>query len=157
MSFLLLAAYSYSTLSTSSRPQPLINPLNLQLCWWSKLCYAGEWENVFHRPLRSRRGVRREKICFLFCWPQRNRLRIPQGREARKEKIYSVMAGRIIAVYIRTRFLIKGPYCRKACCYLFSFFSKENKSKNRLCVLRDSEVRIVLSKTLLGLLSSHPF
>ncbi len=37
-----------------------------------------------------------------------------------------------------------------ACCYLFSFLSKENKSKNKLCVLRGSAVRIVLSKTLSG-------
>ena len=53
---------------------------------------------VFHRPLRSRRKVRREKICFLFCW------------ETRKEKIYTVMTVRIIAVHIRTRFWIKWLY-----------------------------------------------
>ena len=47
----------------------------------------------------------------------------------------------------------KGIYCRKACCYLFSFLSKENKLKNKLCVLCGSAVIIVLSKTL----SRSPF
>ena len=91
------------------------------------------------------RSRRREKICFLFCW------------EDRKGKIYSVIAFRIIAVQIRTHFWTKAMYCRKACCYLFSFLSKENKSKNKLCVLRGSAVRIVLSKTLSGSPFKPPF
>jgi len=37
-----------------------LTPLNLQLCWWSQLCYAGKWKNVFYRPLRSRHRERRE-------------------------------------------------------------------------------------------------
>jgi len=37
-----------------------------------------------------------------------------------------------------------------ACCYLFSFLSKENKSKTKLCVLCVSAVNSVLSKTLSG-------
>ena len=52
---------------------------------------------------------------------------------------------------------MKGMYCRKACCYLFSFLSKENKSKNKLCVLRGSAVGIVLSKTLSGSPFKPPF
>jgi len=44
-----------------------------------------------------------------------------------------------------------------ASCYLFSFLSKENKSKNNLCVLRASAVRIVFSKTLSGLPIKPPF
>lgn len=43
-----------------------------------------------------------------------------------------------------------------ACCYLFSFVSKENKSKNKLCVLC-AAVRIILSKTLLGSPFKPPF
>jgi hypothetical protein len=44
-----------------------------------------------------------------------------------------------------------------ACCYLFSFLSKENKSKKKLCVLCASAVRIILSKTLLGSPFKPPF
>ena len=46
--------------------------------------------------------------------------------------------------------LNQGHASCSACCYLFSFLSKENKSKSKLCVLRASAVRIVLSETLSG-------
>ena len=37
----------------------LINQLNLQLCLWSQLCYAGMWVYI-HHPLRLRHRGRRE-------------------------------------------------------------------------------------------------
>jgi len=40
---------------------------------------------------------------------------------------------------------------------LFSFLSKENKSKNKLCVLCGSAVRIIFSKTLSGSPFKPPF
>ena len=41
--------------------------------------------------------------------------------------------------------LNKRSVLGSACCYLFSFLSKENKSKNKLCVLRGSAVgRVVV-------------
>jgi len=81
--------------------------------------------------------------------PQRKNVFFSDERPEKKRS-HSVMAVRIIAVYIRTCFWIKGMYHHKACCYLFSFLSKENKSKNKLCVLCASAVRIVFSKTLSG-------
>jgi hypothetical protein len=53
--------------------------------------------------------------------------------------------------------LNKRSVLGSACCYLFSFLSKENKSKNKLCVLRGSAVGIVLSKTLSGSPFKPPF
>jgi len=45
----------------------------------------------------------------------------------------------------------------KACSYLFSFLSKENKSMSKLCVLCASAVNIFLSKTLSGSSFKPPF
>jgi len=70
------------------------------------------------------------------------------AEEGRKEKTYAIMIDKTISGYIITPIQIRWLCCRKAYCYLFSFPSKENKSKTKLCVLRVSAVNRVLSETL---------
>ena len=91
--------------------------------------------------LETQSSQRENMISFLLRGQKRNDLQ--RDSYAHKNMLFNKMTVPGSVCWYLFSFVLQVPR--------FSAGSKENKSKNRLCVLRASAVKIVFSKTISGL------